>query len=297
MPEPTDELLTVCDWLRYGVSRFTAGGLFFGHGMGSAYDEAAYLILHVLHLPADRLEPFLDARLTAAEREGVAQIIERRVAERLPAAYLTNEAWLGEYRFFVDSRVIVPRSYFADLIFDDALAPWLPDPDAVGSVLDLCTGSACLAILLAERYAYAQVDAVDISPAALDVAERNVADYGLEQRVRVLRSDLFTELAGCRYDLIVCNPPYVTSEAMRALPAEYRHEPALALAAGDDGLDIVRRLFAQTGAHLTPCGVLAVEVGHNRHLVEQAFPEMPLVWLSACSGDDKIFLVERVALT
>lgn len=291
-----DELLTLRDWLRYAVSRFTAGGLFFGHGTTNAYDEAAWLILHTLHLPHDRLEPFLDARLTSDERLALGQIIDRRVVERIPAAYLTNEAWLRDYRFYVDRRVIVPRSYFADLILDDILSPWLPDREAVGSVLDLCTGSGCLAILLADVYPNATVDAVDICADALEVARRNVRDHSLEQRIRLVRSDLFAGLAGCRYDLIVCNPPYVTAAAIDSLPAEFRHEPMLALAAGKDGLDVVRRLLAQAADHLQPSGILAVEVGHNRAIVEQAFPTLSMVWLAAASGEDKVFLVERSAL-
>ena len=224
------------------------------------------------------------------------RIIERRVDERLPAAYLTNEAWLRDYRFYVDRRVIVPRSYFADLIFDEAFSPWFPDREVVRDVLDLCTGSGCLAILLADAFPNATVDAVDISADALEVARRNVRDHGLEERIRIVQSDLFGGLADRRYDLIICNPPYVTAEAMDSLPPEFRHEPMLALAAGDDGLDIVRQLLARAHSHLVPDGVLAVEVGHNRAIVEQAFPTLSMLWLSAASGEDKIFLVERDAL-
>lgn len=291
-----DELLTIRDWLRYAVSRFNSSGLFFGHGTTNAYDEAAWLILHTLHLPHDHLDPFLDARLTKDERTAVGRIIERRVGERLPAAYLTNEAWLRDYCFYVDQRVIVPRSYFADLIFDEAFLPWLPDREAVGDVLDLCTGSGCLAILLADAFPNATVDAVDISADALEVARRNVRDHGLAQRIRIVQSDLFAELADRRYDLIICNPPYVTAEAVDSLPPEYRHEPMLALAAGDDGLDIVRQLLARARDHLAPNGILAVEVGHNRAIVEQAFPTLSMLWLSATSGEEKVFLVERDAL-
>lgn len=288
-----DELLTLRDWLRYAVSRFNCGNLFYGHGTTNAYDEAAWLILHTLHLSHEQLEPFLDARLTSDERAALGQIIERRIVERLPAAYLTNEAWLRDYRFYVDQRVIVPRSYFADLIFDEAFSPWIPEPEAVHAVLDLCTGSGCLAILLADAFPNATVDAVDISPEALEVARRNVRDHCLDQRIRLVQSDLFAGLAGRRYDLIISNPPYVTAEAIDELPPEFRHEPMLALAAGNDGLDVVRRLLVQARRHLAPDGVLAVEVGHNRVILEQAFPQLPMVWLSAASGDDKIFLVER----
>lgn len=291
-----DELLTVRDWLRYAVSRFNAAGLFYGHGTTNGYDEAAWLLLHTLHLQHEQLVTFLDARLTSDERSAFAATIEQRVGERLPAAYLTHEAWLRDYRFYVDQRVIVPRSYFADLIFDDAFSPWLRNREAVGKVLDLCTGSGCLAILLAGAYPNATVDAVDVSADALEVAKRNVSDHGLDQRIRVIQSDLFAELVGNRYDLIVCNPPYVTAEAIASLPPEYRHEPMLGLEAGADGLDFVRRLLVQAGDHLEPDGVLAVEVGHNRAIVDQAFPTLSMVWLSAASGDDKVFLIEAGAL-
>ena len=290
-----DELLTLRDWLRYAVSRFNEAGLFFGHGCDNAYDEAVWLILHTLHLPNDHLEPFLDARLTQAERLAVHNVLQQRIARRLPAAYLTNQAWLGEFSFYVDERVIVPRSYFANLL-EDEFAPWLEAPEQVGSALDLCTGSGCLAILMAIAFPDAEVDAVDLSPAALAVARRNVADYGLEERVRPIESDLFDALGKRRYDLIVSNPPYVTSASMEALPPEYRHEPAMALAAGDDGLDIVRRILAEAGRHLNPGGLLAVEVGHNRDLVEEAFPDLPLTWIDTAGGDEKIFLIHREQL-
>jgi ribosomal protein L3 glutamine methyltransferase len=288
-----NDLLTLRDWLRYAVSRFTAAGVFYGHGTTNAFDEAVWLILHTLSLPHDRLEAFLDAKLAADERATVARMIDRRTVDRLPTAYLTNQAWLGDYRFYVDERVIVPRSYFADLIFDDAFAPWFPDPDSVSSVLDLCTGSGCLAILLADAYPNAVVDAVDISADALQVARRNIDEYGLSGRVAPIESDLFSALGKRRYDLIVCNPPYVTAEAIATLPVEYRHEPMLALAAGEDGLDVVRRLIAEAADHMTQHGVLAVEVGHNRAIMEEAYPDLPLIWLSTAHEDDKVFLLER----
>ena len=287
-----DELITLRDWLRYAISRFTAAGLFFGHGCDNAVDEAAWLILATLNLPRGELDPFLDARLTRTERQAVHHVIELRVAKRLPAAYLLNEAWLGEFRFYVDQRVIVPRSYFAELI-NDGFAPWVEDTGAIGTALDLCTGSGCLAILMALAFPGARVDAVDLSADALAVARRNVADYGLKDRLELVAADLFDGLAGRRYDLIVSNPPYVTAAAMRELPPEYRHEPQLALAAGEDGLDIVRRILVQARQHLTPEGLLAVEVGHNREIVEAAFPDLPLTWIDTASGEGKIFLIAR----
>lgn len=289
---PLEELVTVRDWLRYGVSRFSRAGLFFGHGSSDAFEEAAYLVLHTLALPLDRLDAFLDACITSAERPALLDIIERRAEERVPAAYLTREAWMGDFRFYVDERVIVPRSYFGELL-EDGLTPWVEDPDAVGSALDLCTGSGCIAILMAHTFPEAKITAVDLSGDALEVAQRNVADYHLEDRIELLQGDLFAPLGKRRFDLILSNPPYVTTESMDTLPEEYHHEPALALAAGEDGLDVVRRILAQARDHLNPGGVLAVEVGHNRHLVEEAFPDLPLTWLASRSDEGKVFLIHR----
>ncbi len=287
---PLAELVTLRDWLRYAVTRFNRAGLFFGHGCSDAYDEAVWLLLHTLALPLNRLEPFLDACIPAEEREVLYEVIERRVNERLPAAYITGEAWLGDFRFKVDPRVIVPRSYFAELL-EDGLSPWVESPELVESALDMCTGSGCLAILMAHAFPSAQVVGVDLSPDALEVAQANVADYHLEDRVELVQSDVFDGLAGRRFDLILSNPPYVTAEAMEALPPEYLHEPRMALAAGDDGLDVVRRLIAEAREYLNPGGVLAVEVGHNRHIVEDAFPDLPFVWLSAEGGEDAVFVL------
>jgi ribosomal protein L3 glutamine methyltransferase len=290
MQSLTDQLVTLRDWLRWAVSRFNEAELFFGHGTDNAFDEAAWLILHALHLPHDRLDPFLDARLTPDERLAVLNILQQRIARRLPAAYLTHEAWLGDFRFYVDERVIVPRSYFAELL-QEGMAPWIADAEAVTDALDLCTGSGCLAILMAHAFPRAAVDAVDISEDALAVARRNVADHGMTERVRLVRSDLFGKLGKRRYDLIISNPPYVTAAAMAALPPEYRREPALALAAGADGLDAVRAILAGAARHLKPKGLLAVEVGHNRDIMEAAFPELPLTWIDTPSGEGKIFLL------
>ncbi len=288
----TEELVTVRDWLRWAVSRFNEAGLHFGHGTDNAWDEAVWIVLATLHLPRDTLEPFLDARLTGSERHALLERLQQRVVHRLPAAYLLNEAWLGEFRFHVDPRVIVPRSYFAELL-EDGFAPWIEHPESVASALDLCTGSGCLAIVMAHAFPNAAVDAIDISPEALEVARRNIADYGLEDRVHAIESDLFAKAKGRRYDLIICNPPYVTAAAMEALPAEYRHEPALALAAGRDGLDVVRRILAQARKHLNPRGVIAIEVGHNQELVTEAFPDLPAVWLDTEHADGKVFVLTR----
>ncbi len=285
-------LFTVRDMLRFAVSRFNEAGLAYGHGSHSAYDEAAYLVLHTLHLPLDTLEPFLDARLTPRELDGLLRVVEDRVNRRLPAAYITHEAWLGEFRFYVDQRVIVPRSFIAELL-GSQLAPWVADPGAVAGALDLCTGSGCLAVLMAHAFPGAAIDAVDISPDALDVARRNVEDYGLEERIRLVRSDLFGELADRRYDLIVSNPPYVNAASMEALPPEYRHEPQLALASGADGLDAVRAIIAGAAAHLKEEGLLVVEIGHNRAALEQAFPRLGFTWLETAAGDEYVFLLSR----
>jgi ribosomal protein L3 glutamine methyltransferase len=286
------QLLTVRDWLRYAVSRFNAAKVHFGHGSQDVYDEAAYLVLRALHLPLDRLEPFLDARLLEHERNAVLDLIRRRSETRIPAAYLTREAWLGDFRFYVDERVIVPRSYFGELL-EDGLAPWIPDPDRIGCALDLCTGSGCLAILMAHAFSHARIDATDISADALAVAHRNVADYDLLQRITLVHSDLFAALDGRRYDLIISNPPYVDGESMRRLPAEYRHEPQLALEAGDDGLDAVRHILVAARQHLNAKGMLAVEVGHNRAAVEAAYPKTAFTWLESRSGGGMVFLLQR----
>lgn len=289
------ELQTLRDWLRFAVSRFAEAGLHFGHGSHQAYDEAAYLLLHALHLPLDRLEPFLDARVTASEAAKVAALLDRRVLERVPAAYLTNEAWLGDLRFYVDERVIVPRSFIAELLRDQ-LDPWVADPGMVQSVLDLCTGSGCLAIGAALAFPQASINAVDLSKDALEVARRNVEDYALPDRVHLVRSDLFARLGGRRYDVIVSNPPYVDAPSMRALPQEYRHEPRLALAGGRDGLDVVRRIIAAAADHLTAEGVLVVEIGHNRAALEAAYPRLPFTWLDTSAGDEHVFLLRQADL-
>jgi ribosomal protein L3 glutamine methyltransferase len=289
------ELLTVRDYLRLAVSRFTAAGLFFGHGSDNAWDEAVYLTLHTLNLPLDRLEPFLDARLLPHERAALLEVYRRRCEDRLPAAYLTNEAWLGEHRFYVDDRVIVPRSFIAELL-DEQLAPWVDDPWAVGTVLDLCTGSGCLAILAALAFPHAHVDAVDLSPGAISVAERNVADYGLDERIELVRSDAFANLQGRRYDLIVANPPYVKAESVSTLPPEYRHEPAMALGSGEDGLDFTRVILHEARKHLTESGILVVEIGHNRDLLEAAFPQLAFTWLATAAGDEFVFLLHAADL-
>ncbi|EJM95365.1 50S ribosomal protein L3 N(5)-glutamine methyltransferase [Herbaspirillum sp. YR522] len=286
----TPRLCTVRDLLRYAVTRFNTEQLFFGHGSSNALDEAAYLILHTLKLPLDQLDPFMDARLLDDEIAAVMAVIERRSKDRVPAAYITNEAWLGAYRFYVDERVIVPRSFIAELI-PHHFAPWIDDPDTILDALDLCTGSACLPVLLADAFPQARIDAVDISADALQVARRNVDGYQLQERITLVESDLYTQLEPRRYDLIISNPPYVNSGSMAKLPAEYLREPQLALAGGEDGMDLVRKIVAGAAERLTPQGILVVEIGNERAFAEAAFPELELTWLTTSAGDDMVFLL------
>ncbi len=287
MPTP---FLTLRDVLRHAVTRFNTEKLFFGHGSDNAFDEAAYLLLHTLQLPLDRLEPFLDARLTDTEITTLLSLIERRAKDRVPVAYLTHEALLGDYRFYVDERVIVPRSFIAELI-PEQFQPWIADPDEVTHVLELCTGSGCLAIMLADAFPNAQIDAVDLSTDALDVAKKNVADYERQDRIALIHSDLYDAVPKKHYDLIVTNPPYVNSASMARLPAEYRNEPQMALAGGDDGMDLVRRIVAGAKERLTPNGVLVVEIGNEFDYAEAAFAGLELTWLSTSAGDEAVFLL------
>lgn len=288
----SNELKTVRDCLRFAVSRFNEAKLSFGHGSLDAFDEAAYLILHTLHLPLDRLEPFLDASLTHNELLEVLNIIEKRVEQRIPAAYLTHQAFLGDFSFYVDERVIVPRSFIAELL-RERLTPWVEDAEMVSSVLDMCTGSGCLAILAAHAFPNSLVDAADLSPDALDVARRNVADYALQEQVELIETDLFSKLKGRSYDVIISNPPYVDAPSVATLPQEYRHEPKLALGSGNDGLDATRSILRHAAEHLTENGILIVEIGHNRDALEAAFPDLPFTWLEVSAGDQFVFMLHR----
>ena len=286
---------TVRDLLRFAVSRFTEANLSFGHGSSNAFDEAAYLVLHTLHLPLDTLDPFLDARLLDTEIDAIMKVIERRATDRVPAAYITNEAWMHGHRFYVDERVIVPRSFIGELL-QDGLQPYVQDPDEVSRVLELCTGSGCLAILAAQAFLNADIDAVDISAPALEVAHKNVDDYDLDSRVALYEGDLFAPLPVGRYEVIITNPPYVNALAMQTLPAEYRHEPELALAGGADGMDIVKRIVGEARKWLTEDGVLVVEIGNERANVEATLGGLDIVWLSTSAGDDNVFLIQAADL-
>ncbi|WP_373814980.1 50S ribosomal protein L3 N(5)-glutamine methyltransferase, partial [Neisseria dentiae] len=292
--EAAKHLTTVRDILRFAVSRFNEAGLHFGHGSDNAHDEAAYLILHTLNLPLDTLEPYLDAKLLSAEKEEVLGLIERRVTERIPVAYLTHQAWQGEFDFYVDERVIVPRSFVYELL-GEPLLPWIEHEELVHRALDLCTGSGCLAVQMAHHYPAAEIDAVDLSLDALEVAAVNIESYGLEERINLIHTDLFEGLEGT-YDLIVSNPPYVDAESVAELPEEYLHEPELALGSGSDGLDATREIILQAAKFLNPKGVLLVEIGHNRDVLEAAYPELPFTWLETSGGDGFVFLLTREQL-
>lgn len=296
----TDDLKTVRDFVRYGVSRFNQARLAFGHGTSEALDEAAFMVLEGLHLPVDDLSPWLDARLTAEERARLADLIERRCTTRQPAAYLLGKTYIGGVPFRSDPRAIVPRSFIGELmageLFTGGDFSLVPQPEMVGRVLDLCTGSGCLAILAAMTFPNAQVDGVDLSPDALALAAENVAEHELEERVRLLQGDLFAPLAGEVYDLIITNPPYVDEEAMAALPAEYRHEPSLAFAGGPDGLDIVRRILAAAPDHLSPGGGIICEIGTGKEILEAEYAHLPFLWLDTEDSEGEVFWLSAVDL-
>jgi ribosomal protein L3 glutamine methyltransferase len=296
------ELLTLLDFVRYAVSRFNQAKLAFAHGTTDPLAEAAFLVCEALHLhPSEHFEGFANARVTASEAKLILDLIHRRVTTRKPAAYLVNKIYMRGLPFYVDERVIVPRSFIGELLDshfagDDGEDASLMDPFNVESVLDLCTGSGCLAILAARHFPNATVDAVDISKDALAVASRNVADHGLEDRVALHRGDLFAPLGNRRYDLIISNPPYVDAEGMAALPPECRAEPKLAFDGGADGLDIVRRILDQAGRHLTPEGGLLCEIGRGRENVEAAFPQLPLLWLDTEDSQAEVFWIAAADL-
>src|SRR5262245_32224263 len=290
------ELQTLLDFVRYAVSRFAEAKLVFAHGTIDPVAEAAFLVCETLHLHPDQFEQFAHARVTAAEGSKILDLIERRIATRKPAAYLVNRIWMRGLPFYVDERTIVPRSFIGELLdshFGDSEdAPSLiGHPGEVASVLDLCTGSGCLAILAARHFPNAAIDAVDISKDALAVAARNIADHGLDDRVALHRGDLFAPLGRKRYDLIISNPPYVDAEGMAGLPAECRAEPALAFDGGADGLDIVRRILAEAKTHLAPQGGLLCEIGRGRDNLEAAFPQLSLLWLDTADSEAEVFWI------
>ena len=286
------------DWFRYAVSRFQAAGLVFGHGATNAVDEAAFLVLEGLKLPIDALDPFADAKLLSAERRRLDALIEARVTTRKPAAYLLQRAYIQGLPFYVDERVIVPRSFLGELLFTGLAGEGglIEAPDEVGRVLDLCTGGGSLAILAAHVFPNAEIDAIDVSPDALAVARRNVEEHGLEKRIRLIEGDLFSGLGAERYDLILTNPPYVTEAAAAAFPPEYAAEPRLAHVGGADGLDIVRRIVREARAHLTPGGALVCELGEGRELFEAEFPDLDVMWLDTAESEGEVFFARAEAL-
>jgi ribosomal protein L3 glutamine methyltransferase len=295
---PSGELLTLLDFVRYAVSRFVEAKLVFAHGTTDPVAEAAFLVCETLHLHPDQFETFATARVTAREAKAILGVIARRVTSRKPAAYLVNKIYLRGLPFYVDERVIVPRSFIGELLdshfgggSDDGGGSLIEDPASVKRVLDLCTGSGCLAVLAARCFPQARIDAVDISKDALGVAARNIADYGLGERIKLHRGDLFGPIGEARYDLIISNPPYVDAEGMAELPRECRAEPKLALDGGTDGLDVVRRILKQARRHLTSQGGLLCEIGRGREMLESAFPQLPLLWLDTEDSEGEVFWV------
>lgn len=292
--EAATQLHTIIDFVRWGASQFNQAKLYFGHGTNNAIDEALFLGLHALHLRPPLAPELHHARLTDVEKQAVLTLFQRRIEERLPVPYLTNEAWFGGLGFYVDERVLVPRSPIAELI-EQRFSPWV-DEERTEHILDLCTGSGCIAIASAMAFPWAEVDAVDISPEALAVAQINIERHQVHNQVQALQSDLFSNLQDKRYDLIVSNPPYVDAEDMAALPEEFRKEPELGLAAGDDGLDLVLHILAQAADYLTPHGVLVVEVGNSDEALVERFPEVPFEWLEFERGGHGVFLLQAETL-
>jgi len=282
------ELYTIRDFIRWAVSRFNEANLYYGHGTDSAWDDAVALILHTLHLPHDINPMVLDARLTQDERQALAKVLDRRIHERMPVPYLTHQAWFAGLSFYVDERVLIPRSPMAELI-ENHFQPWAEHP--IERILDLCTGSGCIAIACAKAFPDALVDAADISTEALHVAEQNVREHACEDQVHLYQADIFDGLPAHQYDLIISNPPYVDAEDMATLPPEYHHEPSLALAAGQDGLDIVTRLLRDAIHHLNPHGLLIVEVGNSEVALADRFPHLPFMWLEFQRGGGGVFLL------
>ena len=290
-----NELSSIRDWLRYAVSQFEDSDVFFGHGTSNAYDEAVWLIFGFLHLPHDTIENFLDAHLTSKEKKDLSFLIEKRINDKIPTAYLLNEAWLRDYKFYVDERVIVPRSLIAESLSEN-LYPWIDDPEKIYSALDLCTGSGCLGIMMAHSFQNAMIDLVDLSEKALQVAEINVNHYGLHDRIELMHSDLFNALKGKKYDLIISNPPYVNQTSVDSFPMEFLKEPSMALGSGEDGLDHTIRIIHEAKQYLNDDGILIVEIGHNKEVLLNKFPKLQFQWLDVSLGNDFVFVLQKSQL-
>jgi ribosomal protein L3 glutamine methyltransferase len=286
------------DFVRYAATRFAEANVAFGQGTFDAFEEAIFLVGQALGLPIDGIDPFLPARTTSAESRRIFTLIEERIRLRIPAAYLLNCAYLQGLQFYIDKRVIVPRSYLAELLHSELFRSEQPivDANAATRVLELCTGSGCLAVLACHTFPNAHVDAVDISDKALEVAAINVAKHDLQDRISLLRGDLFAPIGEGVYDIIIANPPYVTAKAVKELPAEYAHEPRLALAGGTDGMDIVRRILAEAGAHLNEGGGLLCEIGRGRAVLERDYPATDFLWLDTAESSGEVFWLPAVAL-
>lgn len=289
------ELCTIRDWIRFAVSEFESSDIFYGHGTDNSYDEAVWLVMSALHLPMDALDNFIDARLIRSERKKLATFIEARVSNHTPTAYLLKEAWLHDFKFYVDERVLIPRSFIAELLVED-LYPWIEYPDMVESAADICTGSGCLGILLANSFQNAAIDVIDISQDAIDVANINIEQYGLQHQVTAIKSDMFSALNGRSYDLIISNPPYVDAPSMETLPREYQLEPQLALGSGDAGLDHTHTLLKEAANYLNDDGILIVEIGHNRDALEAAYPDIAFNWLDVSAGNQYVFMLTKSQL-
>jgi ribosomal protein L3 glutamine methyltransferase len=289
------ELSSIRDWLRYAVSRFEDSDVFFGHGTSNAYDEAIWLIFGFLHLPHNTIDNFLDADLTGKEKKYLLFLIEKRIKDKIPTAYLLNEAWLRDYKFYVDERVIVPRSLIAESLSEN-LYPWIDDPEKIFSALDLCTGSGCLGIMMAHSFQNAMIDLVDLSEKALQVAEININHYGLNDRTELIQSDLFNALKGKKYDLIISNPPYVNQTSVDSFPMEFLKEPSMALGSGEDGLDHTVRIIKEAKSYLNDDGILIVEIGHNKEVLLNKFPKLQFQWLDVSLGNDFVFMLQKSQL-
>jgi len=292
--ELTKELITIRDLVRWGVTAFEKAGLYYGHGMGNALDEAVFITLSTLKLPLNIAESYFDSRLTLVEREEVLALYQRRITERVPAAYLTHEAWFAGLKFYINDNVLVPRSPIAELI-EERFAPWI-EAENVDNILDLCTGSGCIGIACAYAFDWAEVDLADISPAAIEIAQKNVDNHQLQEQVTVYQSDLFSALQGKTYDIIVTNPPYVDAVDMSILPDEFKREPELGLAAGEDGLDLVKVILKQAANHLNPGGILVVEVGNSQYALEELLPQVGFYWLEFDRGGHGVFLLTHEQL-